>query len=102
MPRGDDTGAGPSAPKRTLDAPAAGKVVGVSWFRRAAERLRFADRTTGLRIQWQEVPQRTNGIAGRGVRVDVSRLRAGRYRMQLTVNAAGETSAISTREIDVR
>jgi len=76
--------------------------VGVSWFRRAAERLRFADRTTGLRIQWQEVPQRTNGIAGRGVRVDVSRLRAGRYRMQLTVNAAGETSAISTREIDVR
>jgi len=76
--------------------------VGVSWFRRAAERLRFADPTTGLRIQWQEVPQRTNGIAGRGVRVDVSRLRAGRYRMQLTVNAAGETSAISTREIDVR
>lgn len=76
--------------------------IGVGWFRRAAERLRIADRTTGLRIQWQEVPQRTNGIAGRGVRVDVSRLRAGRYRMQLTVNATGETSAVSTREIDVR
>jgi hypothetical protein len=76
--------------------------IGVSWLRRAAERLRFADRTTGLRIQWQEVPQRTNGIAGRGVRVDVSRLRAGRYRMQLTVNATGEPSAVATREIDVR
>ena len=76
--------------------------IGVSWFRRAAERLRVADRTTGLRIQWQEVPQRTNGIAGRGVRVDVSRLRAGRYRMQLMVNAAGAPSAVGTREIDVR
>ena len=76
--------------------------VGVSWFRRAAERLRITDPTTGLSIQWQEVPQRTNGIAGRGVRVDVSRLRAGRYRMQLTVNAAGEPSAVATREIDVR
>ena len=76
--------------------------IGVSWFRRAAERLRVADRTTGLRIQWQEVPQRTSGIAGRGVRVDVSRLRAGRYRMQLTVNAAGDASAVATREIDVR
>jgi hypothetical protein len=68
----------------------------------AAERLRVADRTTGLRIEWQEVPQRTNGIAGRGVRVDVSRLRAGRYRMQLMVNAGGDPSAVATREIDVR
>ena len=76
--------------------------IGVSWFRRAAERLRFADRTTGLRIQWQEVPQRTNGIAGRGVRVDVSRLRTGRYRMQLAVKASGESSAVATREIEVR
>jgi hypothetical protein len=76
--------------------------IGVGWLRRAAERLRFADRTTGLRIQWQEVPQRTNGVAGRGVRVDVSRLRAGRYRMQLTVNAAGEPAAVATRQIDVR
>ena len=76
--------------------------IGVGWLRRAAERLRVADRTTGLRIQWQEVPQRTNDIAGRGVRVDVSRLRAGRYRMQLTVNAAGDASAVATREIDVR
>ena len=76
--------------------------IGVSWLRRAAERLRFSDPTTGLRIQWQEVPQRTNDIAGRGVRVDVSRLRSGRYRMQLTVDAEGERSAVSTREIDVR
>jgi hypothetical protein len=76
--------------------------IGVSWLRRAAERLRFSDPTTALRIQWQEVPQRTNDIAGRGVRVDVSRLRSGRYRMQLTAEAAGEHSAVSTREIDVR
>ena len=76
--------------------------IGVGWMRRAAERLHFADPTTGLRIHWQEVPQQANGIAGRGVRVDVSRLRGGRYRMQVTVNAVGENPVIATREIDVR
>jgi hypothetical protein len=50
----------------------------VSWLRRVAETLRFADPTRALRIQWQEVPQTINGIAGRGVRVDVSQLRSGK------------------------
>jgi len=76
--------------------------VGVSWLQRTAEKLHFADPTTGLRVQWQEVPQRVNDIAGRGVRVDLSRLRAGRYRMQLAVEAEGEPMVTSVREIDVR
>ena len=76
--------------------------IGVGWLQRAAEHLHFADPTTGLRVQWQEVPQHVNGIAGRGVRVDLSRLRAGRYRLQLAVEAAGEPVVTSTRQIDVR
>jgi hypothetical protein len=76
--------------------------VGIGWLQRAAERLHFADPTTGLRVQWQEVPQRVNGIVGRGVRVDLSRLRAGRYRLQLAVEAEGEPMVTSVKEIDVR
>lgn len=74
----------------------------ISLMRRAAERFHLVDPTTGLRIQWEEVPQQANGIAGRGVRVDLSRLRSGRYRLQVTVEAAGETPVVAMREIEVR
>lgn len=76
--------------------------VGVDWMHRAAEKLHLADPTTSLRIQWDEVPQRVNGIAGRGVRVDLSRLVSGRYRMQLMVTPVGEGAVVAVREIEVR
>ncbi len=76
--------------------------VEVGWMRRVAEALRFADPTRALRIQWEEVPLRTDGIAGRGVRVGVAQLRAGKYRMQLLVEAPGGKAATTTREIEVR
>jgi hypothetical protein len=64
--------------------------------------LRLTDPTSGLRIQWEEVPQRVNGIAGRGVRVDLSRLRSGRYRMQLVASVSGEASRVAERIVEVR
>jgi hypothetical protein len=73
----------------------------IGFLRRAAERLRFADPTSALRVQWQEVPQVDHGVAGRGVRVDLSRLRAGRYRMQLSV-ASDAGSAVTSRDLTVR
>jgi hypothetical protein len=76
--------------------------VGVSWMRRAAERLRLADPTSGLRIQWEEVPKQQGGVAGRGVRLDLSRLRGGRYTMRLTIAADGEAPTTVVREIEVR
>jgi hypothetical protein len=76
--------------------------IGVSWLRRAAERFRLADPTTGLRIQWQEVPQRTDGIAPRGVRLDLSRLRSGRYHVALTALADGAPPAVAERQIELR
>lgn len=74
----------------------------VGWFRRMAESLRFADPTRALRIQWQELPQTLNGIAGRGVRVDVSQLRSGKYRLQLSVETSGGKSSSTAREIEIR
>jgi hypothetical protein len=76
--------------------------VGVSWLRRAAEALRFADPSSSLRIQWTEVPQRRGDIAGRGVRVDLSRLRTGHYRVELSAATDGGGSATTHREVEVR
>lgn len=76
--------------------------VGVSWLRRAAEALRFADPTSSLRLQWTEVPERRGDIVGRGVRVDLSRLRAGRYRIELSAAIDGGATTASHREIEVR
>jgi hypothetical protein len=76
--------------------------VGVSWIRQVAERLRFADPSSALRIQWQEVPLLENGIAGRGVRVDLSRLRAGRYRVEVSVSTGDDAKALAFREIEIR
>ena len=75
--------------------------VGVSWMRRTVERLHLADRTTGLRLQWDEVPEQHDGIAGRGVRIDLSRLRSGTYRLAVTADTRPAT-ATSEREIVIR
>ena len=76
--------------------------VGVSLLRRAAEALRFADPTSALRVQWSEVPAERHGLAGRGVRVDLSRLRGGRYRVELLVSTESGEEAIAAREIEVK
>ena len=76
--------------------------VGVSLLRRAAEALRFADPTSALRVQWSEVPVESHGLAGRGVRVDLSRLRGGRYRVELLVSTDRGEEAVAAREIAVK
>lgn len=74
---------------------------GVGWLRRTAEALHLADPTSGLRLQWDEVPEVADGIAPRSVRLDLSRLRAGHYRVSLTVRTR-DGAATAVREIDVR
>lgn len=76
--------------------------VGVSWARRAAERLHLADPTSALRLQWDEVVRPEQGVAGRGVRVDLSRLRGGRYVVTLEVSSANDERASAGKEIVVR
>jgi hypothetical protein len=74
---------------------------GVGWLRHAIERVHLADPTTGLRLQWDEVPEQQDGVAARGVRVDLSRLRSGTY--ELAVTAQTERAITTTkREIILR
>ena len=72
--------------------------IGVSWLRRTVERMHLADPTSGLRLQWDEVPQPHDGIASRGVRVDLSRLRSGTYELSVTAET-GRATASAKREI---
>lgn len=74
--------------------------IDVSWLRRAVERVHLADPTTGLRLQWDEVPERHDGIAARGVRVDLSRLRSGTYELAVTAETA-RASTTTKRNIVV-
>jgi hypothetical protein len=75
--------------------------VDVGWRQRAAERLHLTDPATGLSIQWEEVPQQMNGVAGRSVSLDLSRLRPGKYRVELAVGISGEPPVVSVRQIQV-
>lgn len=73
----------------------------IGWTRRLAQRVWLTDPATGLRLQWEDAPRTVNGILSRGVRVDLSRLRAGKYRLTLTATTH-DGSATSSREIEVR
>ena len=75
--------------------------IGDPWFRKAAERLHLASRTYPLRVQWQEVPDRGDGVASRAVSLDLSRLAAGRYRIRLSSTPRGEAPVLATREVVV-
>lgn len=75
--------------------------IDVDWLHRAAAALHLADPAAELHVRWQEVPQLWNGIAARGVSLNLSRLRAGRYRVELTVGHAGD-AAVARREIQVQ
>jgi len=70
-----------------------------SWLRRAGRRLGLVSHTSPLRVQWQEVPDRAEQVAARAVTVDLSRLEAGRYEVQLTITPRGEPPVIATREV---
>jgi len=71
------------------------------FMRRAARVLHLSDKGSPLRVQWQEVPDRETRIASRAVAVDLGRLTPGKYRVRLTVTAAGEAPATATREIEI-
>jgi hypothetical protein len=73
----------------------------IGWTRRLAQRVGLTDPATGLRLQWQDAPRTVNGILSRAVRVDLSRLRGGKYRLTLAATTR-DGSATSSREIEVR
>ncbi|HEY4131773.1 MAG TPA: hypothetical protein VGM50_14235 [Gemmatimonadaceae bacterium] len=74
----------------------------VGWMQRAKEKLHLDDPTAGLRIQWDEVVVQHDGRAPRGVRLDLSRLRGGKYHVEVSMSVNGDAAVTTSRDIEVR
>jgi hypothetical protein len=68
---------------------------------RALVGLHVMDPDRGLSLQWRETPTAAAGVASRGVVVDLSRLQAGRYRVELTLTSGTELPIVAERNIEI-
>jgi hypothetical protein len=68
---------------------------------RALAKLHVVDPDQSLSLQWKEVPSIANGIASRGVTVDLSRLRPGRYCVRLMLTSGTDVPVVAERSIDI-
>ena len=75
--------------------------VGVPWLRRAAERLKVAERRAPVRMKWDEPSRQPNGVRSRALAVDFSTLPAAHYRIDLSVEAEGQPPVIASRFVEV-
>ena len=75
--------------------------IGKSWVHRTFVKLHMSDPDRSLSLQWSEVPTVTDDIACRGVTVDLSRLKPGRYRVRLSLTGRGEMPIVSERDIEI-
>ena len=58
-------------------------------------------RGKGVRLEWQDVPERVDGIGARALGVDLSGLSLGRYRVVLSVKPQDQPAVAASREIVV-
>jgi len=75
---------------------------GTSWYRRAAEKLKVVDRRAPVRMQWNEPSAGAGATRSRALSVDLSTLPEGRYRIELTLEAGGQTAATASRVVEVK
>jgi hypothetical protein len=75
---------------------------GISWYRRAAEKLKVVDRPAPVRMEWNEPSARPGATRSRALALDLSTLPEGRYRVELALEAGGQAAAAATRVITVK
>jgi hypothetical protein len=71
------------------------------FFRRAQQRLGFADEDSPLRMQWIDARPAIGGVSTYAVSLDLGNLSEGRYRLSVTVTAPDGTPATAAREVEV-
>lgn len=69
--------------------------------RRAGELLRVVDRRTPLAFGWEERLPPAAGIRPRAITIDLGAAAAGRWTVELRVEAAGHTPVLVTRPIEI-
>jgi len=72
-----------------------------SLLHRALAKLRVVDPDRSLSLQWREVPSTANGVASRGMTVDLSQLRPGRYSVRLMLTSGTDAPIVVERIIEI-
>lgn len=75
---------------------------GAGWWQRTRRFLHLGGSAAPVALRWRDVVQPRNGVAGRAVSVDLSRLDGGAYLLRLEVTGADGTRATAERRLDVR
>ena len=75
--------------------------IGESWVRRTFVKLKLKDKTSSLSLQWRENPAISDGIASRGLTVDLNSLKPGRYRVTLSMTSGADLPIVAQREIEI-
>ena len=75
--------------------------VGQGWFHRAFIRLKLKEKDSALNVQWREVAEVTDGVASRGLAVDLESLKPGHYRVRLALSSGVSEPIVAEREIEI-
>ena len=86
----------------TLDVSLTVERVGASWWQRTRRMLHLGRGDTPIALHWRDAARLVDGVVGRSVTVDLSRLGGGTYRIRLQVQPAGEPAKVAERELVVR
>ena len=73
----------------------------VGWLRRVAAAVGLAAKARGVRLQWPGAVRQLAGAAPGAVVLDLTALKAGRYRVDVTVSRNRRGTATSSRELRV-
>lgn len=68
---------------------------------RALVKVHLAEPERSVSVQWREVPSTADGIASRGVTVDLSLLRPGRYSVRLMLTSGTDLPIVTERSIEI-
>ena len=77
------------------------QAIGRSWLHRTFVKLHLTDPDRSLSVLWNEVPTVLTTSRRRGVTVDLSRLKPGRYHVRLSLTGRGEAPIVTERDIDI-
>jgi hypothetical protein len=72
-----------------------------SWLRRLAAAVGLAPRSGSVRVEWREPALPRLGRTARALVLDLKGLRAGGYRIDVTISPRGRAPATATRPLDV-
>ncbi len=75
---------------------------GRGWWQRARRFLHLGGRDTPVALRWRDVAHSADGMVGRAMAVDLSKLDPGTYEIRLEVKHEAGLPGVATRRLDIR